>query len=390
MRNNIRKMQSISLVVILFLSAFCLLIGSNGVVEAAPPGPPGGGKKPPPPPSASLTLGDLENAFDPNPVVQGQALTYTLKLTVEGTMDATDVSLELLLVGDQKFVGVDPGSSGWTLVTPVTDRVHFDIGKMTKGQKAEVKVFTIAPTNLSRPAIQQSAYVKWTDINAYYNKEFTLKAALAAPPSNVSPLPAQPELSTPVSLLPTSGPFAPQKAPESVNQVVTENIWYFSATKHYLSYGFLAYWRSHGDVISLGWPISEEFMENGQDVQYFERGVLEYHPDNPDPYKTLLRSLGRETGKAEPSLGGDAPDAGAVFFPETGQWLSGQFVKAWNTGGGLMQYGYPISTQTTVGNKLIQWTERARFEVDISRPNQLVTLGLVGREYAITKGYLAQ
>ena len=39
------------------------------------------------------------------------------------------------------------------------------------------------------------------------------------------------------------------------------------------------------------------------------------------------------------------------------------------------------------GDKLIQWTERARFELDLSRPNQLVMLGLVGNESAQNKGY---
>jgi hypothetical protein len=34
--------------------------------------------------------------------------------------------------------------------------------------------------------------------------------------------------------------------------------------------------------------------ETGLKTQYFERAVFEYHPDNPDPYKVLLRLLGAE------------------------------------------------------------------------------------------------
>jgi spore germination protein len=83
---------------------------------------------------------------------------------------------------------------------------------------------------------------------------------------------------------------------------------YFAATGHTLSGPFRDYWHSHGlefgdagvsyreSLALFGYPISEEFVDpdTGLTTQYFERAVFEYHPDNPDPYKVLLRRLGAD------------------------------------------------------------------------------------------------
>jgi spore germination protein len=83
---------------------------------------------------------------------------------------------------------------------------------------------------------------------------------------------------------------------------------FFPQTGHRVSHGFRSYWHGHGldfgdpgisfreSLALFGYPISEEFVdpETGLVTQYFERAVFEYHPDNPDPYKILLRRLGAE------------------------------------------------------------------------------------------------
>jgi acetyl esterase/lipase len=61
---------------------------------------------------------------------------------------------------------------------------------------------------------------------------------------------------------------------------------------------FLEYWKANGGVARQGYPISEEFKEvspvdgKSYTVQYFERAVFEYHPENRPPYQVLLSPLG--------------------------------------------------------------------------------------------------
>jgi alpha/beta superfamily hydrolase len=61
---------------------------------------------------------------------------------------------------------------------------------------------------------------------------------------------------------------------------------------------FLDYWNKHGGLAQQGLPISDEFTEKSDldgksyKVQYFERAVFEYHPENHAPYDVLLSQLG--------------------------------------------------------------------------------------------------
>jgi hypothetical protein len=73
---------------------------------------------------------------------------------------------------------------------------------------------------------------------------------------------------------------------------------YFAETGHTVNGRFLTYWNSHGGLAQFGYPLTDEFPEksdlNGQTytVQYFERAVMEYHPENQPPYDVLLSQLG--------------------------------------------------------------------------------------------------
>ena len=61
---------------------------------------------------------------------------------------------------------------------------------------------------------------------------------------------------------------------------------------------FLRYWIEHGGLAQQGYPISNEFTEvsdlDGKlyTVQYFQRAVFEYHPENAAPYNVLISQLG--------------------------------------------------------------------------------------------------
>ncbi len=73
---------------------------------------------------------------------------------------------------------------------------------------------------------------------------------------------------------------------------------YFPETGKTVKGRFLEYWTQHGGLAQQGYPISDEFQERSDTdgktytVQYFERAVFEYHPENRPPYDVLLSLLG--------------------------------------------------------------------------------------------------
>jgi hypothetical protein len=187
---------------------------------------------------------------------------------------------------------------------------------------------------------------------------------------------------------------------------------FFSQTNHHLSgrAGFLNYWRENGGVLVFGYPISEEIIEDGRVVQYFERARFEYHPENIGTDGQIqLSLLGRllTAGRAFPEA---TPDMGSQYFPETKHTLSGKFLKFWLKRGGLATFGYPISEPFDEVSpddgqiRTTQYFERARFEYhpealdgfyhDREQANGLLLAGLheielgdLGRQAAQRKGY---
>jgi hypothetical protein len=86
---------------------------------------------------------------------------------------------------------------------------------------------------------------------------------------------------------------------------------YYAITGHAIAPEFSDYWSSTGlefgdpgvsyrEALALwGYPLSEPMLETNADgdtvlTQYFERAVFEYHPENAEPYRVLLRRLGAE------------------------------------------------------------------------------------------------
>jgi hypothetical protein len=151
---------------------------------------------------------------------------------------------------------------------------------------------------------------------------------------------------------------------------VVQNM-FFSPTGHHVSdrAGFLKVWRENGGVLIFGYPISEEIVEQGRIVQYFERARFEYHPEAANTADQVqLSLLGRQLteGRGFPDA---APTDGALFFPETKHTLSGKFLSYWQKRGGLRIFGFPISEpfeEPSPGDgtpRLTQYFERARFEL---------------------------
>jgi hypothetical protein len=131
---------------------------------------------------------------------------------------------------------------------------------------------------------------------------------------------------------------------------------------------FLRFWRENGGALIFGYPLSEEVVEDGRIVQYFEQARFEYHPESDDPAaRVQISLLGRELAQGR-SFPPGAPVEGELFFPETGHSLSGKFKDFWVKRGGLPIFGYPLSEPLDEVNPAdgltyrVQYFERARFE----------------------------
>jgi hypothetical protein len=176
---------------------------------------------------------------------------------------------------------------------------------------------------------------------------------------------------------------------------------YLPLTGHALTAPAAAAWLNVGGVALLGYPLSEEFVEDGLVVQVFERGKLVWSPQgepslalvgveyaarqrDPATVAALVPNvcrtspttpealLGPVTGDTRPACLADA-----AYFPETQHTLRGAFAVFWAQHGGLAQFGYPISEEFALQGQVVQYFERARFELG---PRGEVRLTRVGAD----------
>jgi photosystem II stability/assembly factor-like uncharacterized protein len=211
-------------------------------------------------------------------------------------------------------------------------------------------------------------------------------ATLSGTPIQVADLPT----SDPVALgtgrqpLPTD----PQPAPSDASAR------YFSQTCHTLSGAFLRFWSTQGGVSSFGLPISEQFTEGGQTVQYLERAAFVLHGATIN-----LLPLGRvvTTGRTFPAAALPVPRSGTRYFPATQHTVSGRFLEYWLAHNGATLLGAPISEAMREANSdgtgklyLLQYFENGRLEFhpEIATVALHVQGGQVGREALQLRGWL--
>ncbi|HVG00835.1 MAG TPA: glycosyltransferase family 39 protein [Chloroflexia bacterium] len=172
---------------------------------------------------------------------------------------------------------------------------------------------------------------------------------------------------------------------------------YFLESGHTLGGAFRRYWELHGSVQKLGYPISEEVSEqnplDGQvrTVQYFERAVLEHHPESAGTQdEVMLAAVGRWVTKDRYFQAVTPFNSAAdhAYFEQTGHSVKEAFLRYWQQQGGLAAFGYPISEElpeiSPADGKVytVQYFERARFEwhpADAGTANE-VQLGLIGKQ----------
>ena len=73
---------------------------------------------------------------------------------------------------------------------------------------------------------------------------------------------------------------------------------------------------------------------------------------------------------------------GTFYYPQTGQVILPEFLDFFRSGGGVAAYGLPLTAPRTEGGKLVQYFEKARFELnpELAGTPYAITLGLLGSE----------
>lgn len=162
---------------------------------------------------------------------------------------------------------------------------------------------------------------------------------------------------------------------------------YFPETGHNLQGAFLYYFQENGGLEIFGYPITEEFQEDGLLVQYFHRARLVLTRSQgetaPGSGEVKMAPLGELLGHRSP------PFKPAYHFPhryyaQTGHTLSFAFLEYYEAQGGEEIFGYPITEPFLERGLIVQYLQRARMEW---HPDQkCIQLGLLGEEYFQARG----
>jgi predicted deacylase len=105
------------------------------------------------------------------------------------------------------------------------------------------------------------------------------------------------------------------------------------------------YWKAHGGIEQFGPPLAPAQPVSGITRQFFERAVLELHPDQADtPFLVQPAPLGR-AASAGYAFAPSAEQPSARYFAETGHTLREAFAIYWEQRDGMLLLGLPISEE---------------------------------------------
>lgn len=173
------------------------------------------------------------------------------------------------------------------------------------------------------------------------------------------------------------------------------NYQFFSATSHDLSGPFLAFWQTHYGYKIFGSPISQPLSENGLQVQYFEQGRLEYHPEfKGQAGEVQVSKLGITAANAKGWLYNQSTELPNGTFVENSfekTWqrvdqpvVSGAVTRSWLWGPGGFAVALESYTESVGGQRLVQYFDKSRMELTKPADDPLskwyVTNGLLAKE----------
>lgn len=175
------------------------------------------------------------------------------------------------------------------------------------------------------------------------------------------------------------------------------NAWIVPETGHSVEGRFLKAWQERGGLEILGFPLTRPYYRQQDDgswllVQDFERMRFEFHPEHVGtPFEVLGQLMGSITASGK---FGDPPfqllaacqsTPDRLCFEETGHAISGGFKRFWESRGGLVAFGYPLSGEFIENGLTVQYFERVRMEY---HGNGLILLGALVRDELHEVGWM--
>ena len=166
----------------------------------------------------------------------------------------------------------------------------------------------------------------------------------------------------------------------SATALASSNGVYVEQTGHHLSGAFLDYWDLNGGPRLFGYPITEEFTVGGSTYQYFQKARFEWRGDG-----VVIGKIAVDLGASQPGVDSSlvaSSGNGWRYFPETGHLVGGGFHRFFEANGGVEYFGVPITSEVPLGDRTVQYFERARMEWDGST----VFLAFLGTDLARRRG----
>jgi hypothetical protein len=145
---------------------------------------------------------------------------------------------------------------------------------------------------------------------------------------------------------------------------------YFPQTGHLLAGPFLSYWEAHMGILVLGLPLTESFQQGDAQLQYCERGLLQFR-NGTITLAPLGRQLTADRHLATRTYPID-PVLADYYARHQGPVL---------LGAPLSRADPEMNGDGTGRRYLVQWFERGRLEYHPETPARFRVLpGLVGKE----------
>jgi hypothetical protein len=131
----------------------------------------------------------------------------------------------------------------------------------------------------------------------------------------------------------------------------------------------LAFYHQHNGVELLGYPITSQMVDNGVQLQYFEKAIVQYPAvSHPKLAQIRLRPLGLLMSELTPPVAPEE-DPDCRYFERYGHVVCMHFLSFFDHVGGTDIIGHPISEPRMESGILTQDFENARLRWDT---NELV------------------